>query len=111
LKDTQYQLVSPDAAVAARNSRDADAGDYSRGYYSGNRYPDGYYQGGWNAGGFFGNGASSGQVQRPLYPPNGPPIGGIFGDLRPRYSEDRRWAPPRRVDSDVPWRERQRGDW
>jgi len=37
-----------------------------------------------------------------------PAYGGAPVDIRPRYSEDRRWAPGRRVDPDVaPWRGRQ----
>jgi penicillin-binding protein 1A len=46
------------------------------------------------------------QAQRPSYPPGAQGSGGLFGETRPRYSEDRRWAPPRQYDPDVPWRER-----
>ena len=103
--------------------REPGGGDYSRGtypatppggYYSGNPQPGGYNSGGWNNGGFLGGlfggffGQQPSQVQRPAYPPSYGQSNG--GDIRPRYSEDRRWAPARRVDPDVPWRSR-RGDY
>ena len=144
LDDTQYLLVSPDEAVAARDPDDDDAGsaaggERNRSYYAGTasggnqgygngsygnglsgggyapsyQQPRGFFQGGGIFGGLFGQPAPQTQVQRPVYPqaqvqrpayPNQQQ--GLFGETRPRYSEDRRWAPPRRYDPDVPWRDR-----
>jgi penicillin-binding protein 1A len=128
MEDTQWQLVSPDEAEAANDPGDGDSG---RGYYSGNPYPNsagnpypgntgnpnqgyqtprgysgggGFFQGGGIFGGLFGAPPAPPQAQRPNYPPAQQQ--GQFGETRPRYSEDRRWAPPRRYDPDVPWRDR-----
>jgi penicillin-binding protein 1A len=118
LDETQYLLVSREEMVVGRDSGgDGEmfmrepGGDYSRGTYPATP-PGGYYSGGNGGflgglfGGFFGQQPS--QVQRPAYPPSYGQSNG--GDIRPRYSEDRRWAPARRVDPDVPWRSR-RGDY
>jgi hypothetical protein len=53
-------------------------------------------------------GSLFGQPQRQTVPPG---AGGGYGDLRARSPDDRRWFPPRRVDPDVPWRDRQRSDY
>ncbi len=138
IEETQYALVSPNE-VATDDLGDGEA--YLRdpnpgepGYYSGN--PGGYYysdrpntngffQGGGLFGGLFGRqffpppASSYGAPPRPYSGAPGPygsPPGqyggapGQYGDLRPRY-DDRRWAPPRRVDPDVPWRDHQRGEF
>ncbi len=115
LEETQYYLVSADDVVAERDPGDGEAfqgGDYGRGYYSGSTSQGGgyYSPGAPSGGGLFGSGGIFGGLfapspppaQRPLYPPNG----GNGGDLRPRVSEERRWVPPRRVDPDVPFRDR-----
>jgi penicillin-binding protein 1A len=117
VEETQYNLVSPDEVASGSDlgdgetyGRDPNAG-YGRGYYterpSGGYYAErpsggGLFQGGLF--GLFGQPQPQPQQQRQAYPPNG----GAYGDLRPRGYEDRRWVPPRRVDPDVPWRERQR---
>jgi hypothetical protein len=45
-------------------------------------------------------------TERPVYPPPAQPNygGGLFGELRSRSSEDRRFVAPRRVDPDYPYR-------
>jgi membrane carboxypeptidase/penicillin-binding protein len=120
LDETQYLLVSREEMVAERDYGPGDGEAYQRapngyysgapgGYYSGNNY----YSGPAYGGGFFGNlfggfFAPQPPAPRPLYPPNGPGYGGSPQDVRPRYSEDRRWGPGRRVDPDLaPWRGRQ----
>jgi len=45
------------------------------------------------------------------YPSGRYPGTSQYGDLRSRNLEDRRWVPPRQVDPDVPWRDRQRSDF
>ncbi len=121
MDDTQYALVPQDDVASERDlgdgetfMRDSGGGDYSRGYY-GNNGSGNYYQerpsGGFFQGGIFGGMFGQPQprvVQRPVYPPNSAASGGGYGDVRPRSAEDRRWVPPRRIDPDVPWRERQR---
>jgi hypothetical protein len=115
VEETQYSLVSP-SEVAANGLgdeeaylRDPYAGD--RGYFGGSPYGGGYYYAPRSSlsdffqGGLFGG--LFGQPQRQVLPPNA----GGYGDLRSRSAEDRRWFPPRRVDPDVPWRDRQRGDY
>ena len=137
VEDTQYRLVSPNETVAARDPGDGEVsrrgsvgGDDGRGYYAprGGYYQGGYYQsrdyqGAYYQGGANGHGSfqgsvagrpftpAPGQAQRPVNPPNGPPNADFSAEMRPRYSEDRRFAPPPRVDSDVLWRYRQRSDW
>jgi len=107
--------------VAERDYSGYPDGEYQRGpngyysgapggYYSGNNYYSGPAYGGGFFGGLFGGffGPQQPQPQRPVYPPNGPAYGRSPADIRPRYSEDRRWTPGRRVDPDVaPWRGRQ----
>jgi membrane carboxypeptidase/penicillin-binding protein len=123
LDETQYLLVSREEMVAERDysaypdgTQRGPNGYYSGapgGYYSGNNYYSGPAYGGGFFGGLFGGffappPQQPPPAQRPLYPPNGPAYGGAPVDIRPRYSEDRRWAPGRRVDPDVaPWRGRQ----
>ncbi len=114
LEETQYDLVSADEAVAVRDPGDGEVypggGDYSRGgasdgyYYPGGARPSGggLFGSGGIFGGLFGPSPAPSQIQRPMYPSNN----GYGGDLRPRISEDRRWMPPRRIDPDVPFRDR-----
>jgi penicillin-binding protein 1A len=122
--DTQYNIVSqdevgtPDAGYASGyGSGYADGGrDSGRAYYP-NGYPGqgnrSYYGngGGGVLGGFFGLFGGGGQTyapqqqqqQRPVYPPAAQPgTGGLFGELRSRPSEERRFVAPRRVDPDYP---------
>jgi penicillin-binding protein 1A len=105
--ETRYALVSPDE-VAANGLGDDQ--DYVRDPSAGERYPGGgYYAPPQRPGDLFQLfGSLFGQPQRQAVPPN---AGGGYGDLYSRSPEDRRWAPPRRVDPDVPWRDRQRGDY
>jgi penicillin-binding protein 1A len=107
VEETRYALVSPDE-VAANGlgddqyySRDPNAGErYSGGgYYAQPQRPGDLFQ-------LFGS--LFGQPQRQTFPPS---AGGGYGDLYSRSPEDRRWFPPRRVDPDVPWRDRQRSDY
>jgi len=121
--DTQYALVSQgevassgdgdDGEVVTRHSR----GEYSRGYYQSNPGGGAYYQerpnNGFFQGGFFGDlFGQQQQVQRPVYPPGyGQPGTGVVGEARSRYYEERRGGSPRRVDPDVPFRDRQSGYW
>jgi len=113
LEETQYTLVSP-AEVATDDPgggedypRDPNQGN--RGGYYANNPPGGsyYYNERPNTNGFFQGGLFGGLFGPPQRQVS-PPGGGSYGDLRPRGSEDRRWVPPRRVDPDVPWRDRQR---
>jgi penicillin-binding protein 1A len=111
VEETQYLLVPPEELASSSGDygdgetfmREPSGGAYSRGYYSGGgaggyfyaeRPNNGFFQGG----GLFG---IFGQPQRQVYPPSG---GAYYGEARPRAYEDRRWAPSRRVDPDVPWR-------
>jgi len=115
VEETQYSLVSQ--SEVATNGFDGDEG-YPRdpyagdgGYFGGNPYGGGYYYAprpnipDFFQGGLFGG--LFGQPQRQALPPSA----GGYSDLRSRSAEDRRWFPPRRVDPDVPWRDRQRGDY
>jgi membrane peptidoglycan carboxypeptidase len=114
LADTQYLLVSSNERFAARDPGDGETftrgagGGYGRGTYSsqGGYYQGGYYQGGNYQGGNYQGGPSGRGFVQGSYDQ-----GGSVGEMRPRYSEDRRWAPPTRVDPDVPWRDRQRSYW
>jgi membrane carboxypeptidase/penicillin-binding protein len=131
---TQYALVSPNEAATVNNSEGDDeaiflrdpsgrpypgggqpgAGQPGNGYYYTQRPNNDFFQGLF--GGLFG------QPQRQALPP-GPGTTGQnpsgqqypgtreYGDLRSRNLEDRRWVPPRQVDPDVPWRDRQRSDF
>jgi len=110
VEETQYLLVSPDEVGSYTGDvGDAEAVPSGRGYYSGSTAGGGYYYqerpqtGGFFQGGLFG-GLFGQQPQRQAYPPS------TYGEARPRgYGyEERRWVPPRRVDPDVPWRDRQR---
>ncbi len=116
VEETQYALVSPGELAANGPGdddeylRDPNAGErlypgaspYGGGYY----YPQPQRQNPPDLFQLFGG--LFGQPQRPAYPPS---AGGGYGDLYSRSPEDRRWFPPRRVDPDVPWRDRQRGDY
>jgi penicillin-binding protein 1A len=104
--ETRYALVSPDEVAA---SGPGDDQDYLRDPNPGARYPGGgYYAQPQRPGDLFQLfGSLFGQPQRQAFPPS---AGGGYGDLS-RSPEDRRWYPPRRVDPDVPWRDRQRGDY
>jgi penicillin-binding protein 1A len=106
VEETRYALVSPDE-VAANGLGDDQ--DYLRDPNPGARYPGGgYYAQPQRPGDLFQLfGSLFGQPQRQAFPPSG---GGGYGDLS-RSPEDRRWFPPRRVDPDVPWRDRQRGEY
>jgi membrane carboxypeptidase/penicillin-binding protein len=121
MAQTQYSLVSPnDVAMTGfgDNEVDLDAGE--RSYSGGGYFPPSLFQGGGLFGGLFG--------QRPVYAPQYPgtaqqypgspqypgaarqyPGTEQYGDLRPRNSDEQRWFPPRQIDPDVPWRDRQRG--
>jgi penicillin-binding protein 1A len=109
VEETQYLLVPQDEVADGDSGgggevfREPGAGAYSRGYY-GNSPGGGYYyaerpNNGFFQGGLFGGLFGQPQPQRPAYPPNG-----AYGEARPRTYEDRRWAPTRRVDPDVPFR-------
>jgi penicillin-binding protein 1A len=115
VEETQYALVSP-GEVASNGLgddedylRDSNAGErvypgaspYGGGYY----YPQPQRQNPPDLFQLFGG--LFGQPQRQVFPPSA----GGYGDLYSRSPEDRRWVPPRRVDPDVPWRDRQRGDF
>ncbi|HMA72404.1 MAG TPA: transglycosylase domain-containing protein [Xanthobacteraceae bacterium] len=117
VEETQYALVSPNEVATDELGdgeaylRDPNAGD--RGYYAGGQPGGGYYYTQRpNTNGFFGLFGLFAPPQRQFFPPppSSSPYGG-YGDLRSRSAEDRRWAPPRRVDPDVPWRDHQRGDF
>ena len=105
VEETQYFLVSPDE-VATGDLGDGEA--YLRYPNAGDRGPFGggyYYAERPNTGGFFpGFGGLFGQPQRQVAPWGS----GAYGDLRARSFEDRRWAPPRRVDPDALWFDRHR---
>ena len=112
MEETQYFLVSPNEVATNElddgeaHLRDPYGGD--RGYYANSPFGGGYYSQRPNISGLFqGFGGLFLQPQRQILPP----LGGGYGDLRSRSLEDRRWAPPRRVDPDVPWRDHQRGDF
>jgi penicillin-binding protein 1A len=126
---TQYALVSPNEVAMSGDSGDDEdiflrdpnsARNYPGSPPAGTYYPqrpnNDFFQGLF--GGLFG------QPQRqPLspgpqypgtagqYPPGQYPGTSQYGDLRSRNLEDRRWLPPRQVDPDVPWRDRQRSDF
>jgi penicillin-binding protein 1A len=117
VEETQYSLVSQDEVATGGDPGDGEAyarvpNQGSRGYYSSSPYGGGYYAERPSSGGFFQGGLFGGLFgqqqpqpqQRQVYPPSG----GAYGDLRARSTEERRWVPPRRVDPDVPWRDRQR---
>lgn len=110
--ETQYSLVSPNEVATnglgdeEAYPRDPSVGE--RSYYGGGPLGGGYYYSQRpSSNDFFPGlfGGLFGQPQRQVFPPN------PYGDLRSRSAEDRRWFPPRRVDPDVPWRDRQRGDF
>jgi penicillin-binding protein 1A len=112
VEDTRYALVSPDEVAA---NALGDDGDDLRDPNAGERYPSpyggygGYYAQPQRPGDLFQLfGSLFGQPQRQTVPPG---AGGGYGDLRARSPDDRRWFPPRRVDPDVPWRDRQRSDY
>jgi penicillin-binding protein 1A len=107
VEETRYALVSPDEVAA---SGVGDDQYYPRDPNVGERYPGGgYYAQPQRPGDLFQLfGSLFGQPQRQAVPPS--PAGG-YGDLYSRSPEDRRWFPPRRVDPDVPWRDRQRSDY
>jgi penicillin-binding protein 1A len=123
---TQYALVSQNEVATTNGSQDDDEAIFPRDPNAGRNYSgtpqDGtyytqrpnndFFQGLF--GGLFGQPP---QQQRQALPP-GPGQGpgttgqaGQYGDLRSRSLEDRRWVPPRQVDPDVPWRDRQRSDF
>jgi penicillin-binding protein 1A len=126
---TQYALVSPNE-VATTGLSDSDADPEDRPIAS-NGWP------GWQQqqpqqrpGGFLPNvlgnvlgGGNGWWGQRPMAPQwSGPGQSGPgqfpgaqnrqqYSDLPTRNPDDRRWFPPRQFDPDVPWRDRQRGDF
>jgi penicillin-binding protein 1A len=114
---------SPPGAGYYQNNGYSSGGYYHNGQggYQGGYYPNGqggYYsngQGGYYQGGYYQSG-QSGYYQAGQGNSNGRRVFqggydqyGSVGDSR--YPEDRRWAPPRLVDPDVPWRQRQGGYW
>jgi membrane carboxypeptidase/penicillin-binding protein len=116
VEQTQYALVSPDEVATTGVGDEANLGDPVAGERSnsgGGPFGGGYYP--QRPTDIFQNllGGLFGQPQRPVYPPGSGQYSGMsqYGDLRSRNYEDRRWVPPRQVDPDVPWRDRQRGDY
>jgi penicillin-binding protein 1A len=115
---TQYALVSPNE-VATSSSQGDDEDIFLRDPNAGRNYsgnpPGGTYYTQRPNNDFFQGlfGGLFGQPQRQVLPPGPGTTGqsGQYGDLRSRNLEDRRWVPPRQVDPDVPWRDRQRGDF
>jgi hypothetical protein len=108
-------VAARDPGLGEMFMRRSGGGHYSQRYYSN---PGGNYQGGSNGRPFFQDGFFGGlsapapsQAQRSVNPPYVPPNSGSLGEMRPRYSEDLRWAPPPRGYPDVSWREHQRGYW
>jgi membrane peptidoglycan carboxypeptidase len=115
MAQTQYSLVSPnDVAMTGFGDTETDLDAGERSYSGGGYFQPGTFQGGGLFGGLFG--------QRPVYAPQYPGAGqqypgaarqypgtDQYGDLRPRNNDEQRWFPPRRIDPDVPWRDRQRG--
>jgi penicillin-binding protein 1A len=116
MDDTQYNIVSQDEVGTPDTGYAGGYGDTGRdsgrvyypGGYQGSRtyYPNSGYGGGGLGSffGLFGGGATYAQPQRPVYPPATQPNYGLFGELRSRSSEDRRYVAPRRVDPDYPYR-------
>jgi penicillin-binding protein 1A len=116
MDDTQYNIVSQDEVATPDTGYAGGYGDSGRdagrvyypGGYQGSRtyYPNNGYGGGGLGSffGLFGGGATYAQPQRPVYPPATQPNYGLFGELRSRSSEDRRYVTPRRVDPDYPYR-------
>ena len=116
MDDTQYNIVSQDEVATPDTGYAGGYGDNGRdsgrvyypGGYQGSRtyYPNNGYGGGGLGSffGLFGGGATYAQPQRPVYPPATQPNYGLFGELRSRSSEDRRFVAPRRVDPDYPYR-------
>ena len=104
--ETQYALVSPgDLESNPDEQGDFDPTGREGGGYVPPRTP------GDLLGGLFGGlfGQPQPQPQRPQPPPPGT---NQYGDLRARNGgDDRRWFPPRQVDPDVPWRDRQRDNY
>ncbi len=116
MDDTQYNIVSQDEVATPDTGYAGGYGDNGRdsgrvyypGGYQGSRtyYPNNGYGGGGLGSffGLFGGGATYAQPQRPVYPPATQPNYGLFGEMRSRSSEDRRFVAPRRVDPDYPYR-------
>jgi penicillin-binding protein 1A len=128
IAQTQYALVSPNE-VASLSNQDDDEDIFLRDPNAGRNYsgnpPGGTYYTQRPNNDFFQGlfGGLFGQPQRQLPPgPQSPGTTGQYpsgqypgtreyGDLRSRNLEDRRWVPPRQVDPDVPWRDRQRNEF
>jgi penicillin-binding protein 1A len=110
-----YNYSSNPYPNSAGNPYPGNSGNPNQGYWPGYQQGQGYqpprgYYGGGGGGGFFQGGGIFGglfgaqpapQAQRPNYP--AAQQQGQFRETRPRYSDDHRWAPPRRNDPDVPW--------
>lgn len=100
--ETQYALVSPGEL---QNTPDEQA-DFDPTGREGGGYVPPQSAGDNIFTGLFGNLFGAPQRPQPMPPPPGT---GQYGDLHPRNgNDDRRWFPPRQVDPDVPWRDRQR---
>jgi membrane carboxypeptidase/penicillin-binding protein len=132
LATTQFALVSPNEAVMAGFNDNNEADDPEdrpfNGFFQslqrpqqrpGDFAPPGTVWGGqwggqqrptapqWGAPGqqWSGPGPFQGRQQQSS------PGTGTYDDLPRRSQDDRRWSPPRQFDPDVPWRDRQRGDF
>jgi membrane carboxypeptidase/penicillin-binding protein len=111
IPQTQYALVSQSEAASA-SPGDGEGDPEERGIFGGGFPPrpnTDIFQGS-PFGTLFGQ-----RPTAPQFPGGGRaaqvPNNGQYGDLRPRNNDERRWFPPRQIDPDVPWRDRQRGDF
>ena len=101
--ETQYALVSPNEIEnTPEEQTDFDPTGREGGGYVPPQSPGELF------GNLFGGLFGQPQQQRPPAPPPGT---GQYGDLRPRSGDERRWTPPRQIDPDVPWRDRQRDNY
>jgi penicillin-binding protein 1A len=112
IEDRQYALVSPNevASISLGDNEDPEDRPISSGGWPQQRPATDIFQGGP-----FGN--LFGRPTAPQFPASGQQFPGSGrqlpgnGEMRPRSNDERRWFPPRMVDPDVPWRDRQRGDF
>jgi penicillin-binding protein 1A len=122
VEQTQYALVSQNEVAMVMNNQGDDEDNFLRDP-NGERNPGGGYNPQPPANNDFFQGLFGGlfgQPQRQAVPPptaqyprgNGQYRGSShYGDLRSGNPDDRRWVPPRQIDPDVPWRDRQRSDF